>query len=460
MKENMKHMSNDPDIPEGLEYRDDYWQDALRKIERHERRVAFKRVAWLSGALALLLVAAYVVYTPSNELASSNSKPGLDILIPEDKNVQQMKDDPEDSIVKDKLNDDQVEAQVEDTKVSQIDLTKRGKISPSNSKENKKRNLSVEYGKNDLPFNENTIVADNPKENPKEMDDSTGEDDIPLIGSKDVGTSSEPSGTRMSQSDRGNELFTNSSDVVQPETANTSWNCTEHIASMQGSLLSYDRGLMTGKYLPYRAPWIEPKWRMTGYVGLSLVTHYSSPINDIKTDPMVGVNMEFNPSNRWAIRGGLEYFSIGNVRRPYSMTSVAYDINYIHTVTTVETHQLYYLSLPLTGAYRFNRSHQIWFGGGLSYMITGRNEITMHRVTPDEDQLLGSYEDVGFVSGFVDFPWFVHGGYEWRFRKNAFFSVGYQFGLTDITRNAYFGSPSVDRNTRIMFTLGIDCFKR
>ena len=201
--------------------------------------------------------------------------------------------------------------------------------------------------------------------------------------------------------------------------------------------------------------WTEPTWRLWTFVGSSLVTDFSSPLRDIRIDPMAGLRLEYNFNKRIFVDGGLEYFAISNVRRPYSQTSIAYDLNYQRTITTVETHQLHYISMPLHVGYRIARRHQVSIGFGLSYMITGTNEIFQYKQTPTSNTLINHYDDKGFVAGFKDFPIHTELGYAFKLGRNKSIRCAYQFGLTDITKNDYFSSSSFDRNSRLLIDLSI-----
>lgn len=467
MESTNKHKPVDPDIPQGLEYRDEYWQDALAKIERHERyerRAAFMKwgAIGLSGAVLALLLWWGICSTASEPVTIEENIPSSTAPISNAQNkAENALDNPLDS------------AMIGAISASTNAMTNQ-KTNSTATKAETKTNLramdhdeterSIQSQQRANRISRNTAFIGQTRSKTEEQNDAQAIDQNSRVASiDDSGTTgdglfADSSMSNATDSDRGRVPFNvEQSNPVEPAAAYVP---TDFIAPIVRWMSQAEPNLIAAAALNYKPIWKEPKWRVGGYAGLSLVTHYASPLNDVKTDPMFGLRIERNLKTRWALRAGLEYYSIGNVRRPYSVTSVAYDINYIRTITTVQTHQLLYLSAPLTAGYRLSRKHQVWFGGGLSYMITGRNEISMHRVTPSQDELIMRYDDSGFVSGFVDFPWFAHLGYEYRISKSAYINLGYQFGLTDITRNAYFDNPGVDRNTRFMVTLGFDAIHR
>jgi hypothetical protein len=452
-EEKYNHNEMDPNIPDGLEYQDAYWQDALAKLQRHERRSDRRKRFFAFGLLAVVIG---FVWGISQCVSTTGPVVNLNDTVNQNKAIPP-------------THTDQLEGSVNSPHTEHakmpMPMTEKNSTSP----------------KPNSPSVVDEIILSKNTSSTRAGDQTIGEKDAdhPFIhGTKTIADDNvrykvDPSKPQVKLNSEETYIGLKTPNAIEHVTSifqaasnlaseklDFKPQAKDKLESRYSTFVPIDLGLRQSNYLPYERPWSEPKWRLGGNLGLSLVTHYASPLRDLSADPILGIRLEHNVKNRWAFRSGLEYFSISNVRKPYAVASIAYDINYIKTVTTVETHRLYYLSLPVSIGYRINRKHQFWGGAGISYMLTGKNEIATHRITTASVVLLNKREDMGFVAGFRDFPCFVQAGYEWRFSQHIFGNIAWQQGLTDITKNNYFDNPIRDRNTRLFLTIGYDISKK
>jgi hypothetical protein len=190
------------------------------------------------------------------------------------------------------------------------------------------------------------------------------------------------------------------------------------------------------------------------YVGNNILSDFASLKSDWSWDLAAGVRFQKPIANKWALHTGLEYFTISGIRKPFSISSVAYDANSLRTTTTVETSKLYYLSWPMAVQMKIANSQHVRLGCSISYMITGKNEIKKELISYQSNTLVESYEDQGYVTGFEDFPVSIDFAYEKKLWRSAFLGLSYHWGITDVTKNEFFNNNSMDRNSRVLLVLG------
>ena len=445
-KKGFNGKNEEPFIPEGLEYRDEHWQKALDGIIRHEKRADRRRLAWIFSIVgSVLLFGTYAVMTqlgsPTKTVnAIQQSEPGIS-------------DHPESSASAPGSDTKNVAPEKNETSNTSQHKT----ITDTEKLENASTNIHAEVRKSETiaKLNDRSVNADSNKF-PTGTLESLAPEDIRAITQNSGGLTSSSQNVPTSPAVLPTGEIEPSTPAQPADTKRMDWDSNFKLQSISLLQLPVSNQVLQAPHtLRSDRNWTEPTWRIWAFAGSSLVTDFSSPLRDIRIDPMAGLRLEYNFNKRIFVDGALEYFAISNVRRPYSQTSIAYDLNYQRTVTTVETHQLHYVSMPLHLGYRLAQRHQISFGLGMSYMITGINEIFQYKQTPTTNTLINRYDDTGFVSGFKDFPFHSELGYAYKLGRNKSIRIVYQFGLTDITRNDYFSSTSFDRNSRLMIDLSI-----
>jgi hypothetical protein len=440
-KKGFNGKNEEPFIPEGLEYREEHWQKALEGIIRDEKRKDRRKLAWIFSAVALLLlvgtyaVATYFISPDQSGVISQQNVSGISAN-PETKSLSTQdipKETEDNNITSFNSLPNQSTGIPHETTTHQPIGNPDGTIRQANNKPNDRSVMGRDFAELEtqrLPL----PVKDNKGFQVLNLSIDPEQDKIEL-----------------NYSDLTQDMLPSSN-----ITESGDWDRQYRITPITKLQLPSDAEVLRTPYtLKSDRNWTEPTWRLWAFVGSSLVTDFSSPLRDIRIDPMAGLRLEYNFSKRLFVDGGLEYFGISNVRRPYSQTSIAYDLNYQRTITTVETHKLHYLSMPLHIGYRITRKHQITLGCGISYMITGVNEIFQYKQTPTSNTLINHYDDSGFVAGFKDFPIHSEIGYSYKLGRNKSIRLAYQFGLTDISKNAYFNSTSFDRNSRFVVDLSI-----
>ncbi|MCC6600294.1 MAG: PorT family protein [Crocinitomicaceae bacterium] len=411
-------------IPPGLEYRKEYWEKAFEKIIAHEaaERRHRRKIFYFSLSALLLIAASVITFNNFSSPVTAELSKHESKLIPVNM-----------SSTDEKLSGEVVDSMIkENIPVGSVhsDIVTKERTTPPNDRSN----LTMEIRHNTHANSIDPMAAMEKNYTTKEEEISPvnfEKENINLV--KNDLVMSEPSLTTATKEKAEIQRIT---PLPVPANGNNDLNkltdCST-ISSLENEAL--------------------PHWNLSASTGISVLTDFSTPLRDLTYDPSLSLNIERNWNNRFSTTTGLEYFSISKVRSPYSQTSVSYDINYKKTVTTVETHRLHYLSLPVRLYYRPGAKHQFQVGMGISYMITGTNEISEYLQTSSEDTLLNRYDDNGFVSGFRDLSVHAEVGYSYRIIRKVWLGTSFQFGLTDITRNNYFGNDAFNRNSRLLLYL-------
>lgn len=190
------------------------------------------------------------------------------------------------------------------------------------------------------------------------------------------------------------------------------------------------------------------KWTPYVSLGLNPFTRYGLNYSQLHLNPAIGAGIQYNVCRGSRLSAGIEYYSITDLSHPFAINNSEYGQGSIKTQTTIFTHTLHYAGIHLQHITPLGKRHAVLLGYRGSYLINGQNEISTSS-TQNSEALAGSTSKAtGYIAGFRNFNHALSLGYEYKVGANKNLGINYSYGLSDITRDAYFGSR-FDRNSMI-----------
>jgi hypothetical protein len=422
MSEHKSHI-DDNFVPEGLEFREEYLHAALSSYRRRKRAIFWRRTG--IAALAILIIGS-VYLAPWNEpdIQSANetqspASPKIDQQTNTNDTSSTLDLDMDEGFLsKDRLTaaDETPGASQEKSKQavdmgdpmsSGVGLPVQLSTSPPNiiAKTSQQRKIQAE----------STFKAENPVSNLSNFEDQ--------------------SSTAYSGSEQQSERFELPSALP-------------YIAC---GVLSSDHELIHGKAIP-----MIPirKWTFHAMIGAKLWANYSFGSGTRKLDPMLNLGVEY----RWRKRMGLfvnaQLFTVSGVAEPYVAKQRQYDQGYRETTFSYHTDRFFYTGLSIGCNYRISRAHSIGVLYDFNYLLTTDNRITTGNSSSFEGATSFEEKAKGYVNGFRPFQHSLGFVYEFAMGKNKSIGTSYRIGLSDVTRNEYFGNE-FHRNSLLALHLKI-----
>ena len=490
------HLNDAPFIPDGLEYKEEYWYDALAKIEAHERALRMRKLRYIAIAAIFIgsLIGLGVAHFWSSESAraktlantgqsqtqapsstSPQASPNAEV---HDASI------PADSHPSADSNatpaGDQAHAN-SSTADHSIAVPHRNSLSPkpaNDASNNHLAGVSTKGKASDRkssPGSNTSTSNQNQKPNVRSvkrgLHEVNGDNESAIRSEKQMEPTQNPASNLTENAATIPPLNPEMATVAERESAKSSVESdaspenklalpNEHVAFIhpidavfawpQADLQATSRDWFNESP---DAPWFIQPINFQLIAGAAVWRDFSTHPGDLALDPYLRFDVDRNFNRTWGLSAGLELTSISGLTSTYSKTSTTYDFSYINTTTTVSTNRLYYLTLPVSLKYRLADRYQFTAGLGASYLVAGSNSIRVDRSTPSESQLVNQYNDNGYIKGFSKLNYFGSLGFNYWVGKQTSIGLSAQLGLTDITKNNYFTDGRFDRNSRLCIEL-------
>jgi hypothetical protein len=117
-----------------------------------------------------------------------------------------------------------------------------------------------------------------------------------------------------------------------------------------------------------------------------------------------------------------------------------------------------YLELPVMINFGMG-NHNLMAGASFSYLVTGKHKVTTEYTSQSEGVTSDETMQWGNSSGFNSYDFSLAGGYEYNLNQNIDLGMRLNYGLLDVTNNAYFKSDSFDNNVQLRFYVKFSPFK-
>jgi LysM repeat protein len=414
MQSNKQHIDFDS-IPDGLEFRQEYLDAALGKYRQTKRAIYFKRLAFI-GVVALLFISGSVGYlqlsTESQTVVSSDS------TSTQTHNIQNTS--------------------------PTIDLepgegtSKEHRTSPAVESSEATQDLSSRT--TDLGDSMSSGV-----ELPGQLSHSKGKV-WPTPGNKK--RASQPDVLSPIASTTVNQIIDyNQQSGTEPQVhqALAERSNATTIAYLPLSALSGERQLRHNHptiEAPYHA------WNLFALVGVKAWADHGFQSRPFKMDASAALGFEYAFSKKLSGQFLAQFNTVSGVADPYVVEQVTYGQGYTSTTYRYFTDRFYETGAGVGAMVKLTTNHSIGLGWSTRYLLTADNHI--------ETGLASTYESLqenrvmakGYVQGFAPVRHSLRLNYEYALGKNKSLGACYEHGLTDVTKNNYFGNE-FDRNSML-----------
>lgn len=410
--QNTKRHSDFDAVPEGLEFRQEYLDAALGKYRQTKRAILFKRLAFLSVAL-LVLISASVGYVQLSKKSSTvitadststktngiqNTSPTIDLETGEGV-----------------INEHKPSPAVESVEATQ------GRFSRTTDQGD---SMSSGVGlPGQLSHSQRKIAP-----HPIAIVPST------VQSSETIANSVQTAAVLNSDQEKTDSPQENNALQGLPPSS---------IAYLPLSVFTIDKGLMSGNSrieLPSRA------WSIFAAIGLKLWADHGFHSRPYTPDASVAVGMGYRVNNRLTAQFQTQFNTISGIADPYVVEQRAYNAGFSATTYRYYTDRFYEFGAGLGIQAKLTGNHSVGLGWSTGYLLTADNHV--------ETGIASTYESLqetriaakGYVEGFEALRHSLRFNYEYTLGKNKSIGAAYEHGLTDVTKNTYFGN-TLDRNS-------------
>jgi hypothetical protein len=436
------NIDRDSQIPEGLEFRQEYLDKALA-MYGDKKRMIWRRKLYTYASAAAIVVALVTGVVLSNKNSGQDvtqlnktEVPAIDLG---DNSAQAQKQD-----LKNNENVNEVGLSAEDGSQDQPqelypqgtidqsemtsdqgDPTSSGVGSPDLKSSDKKKlnvndDIAVETPKAKISLKKDGDVA---KEVKKKANDAIQDDGAVVLS---------PSTTQQN------------SDDANPVIDSPAANHISYIGSIQLSASASE--LLNTHVIPV------DKWeRFHPYlaIGAVAIADYGTDKYFTKIDPYVSLGCDYALHHKLKFGAEINYYSVSGMSHPFTVEQTTYGQGYSTTSTTYITDKMYYVGVHPYVSRTFVGKHELGLGYSLNYLITGSNLVQTGVRNSFDDSEISSTRTKGFVDGFCSVNQVINLNYQYWLGTNKSIGLNFQYGLTDITKNTVFASQQFDRNSMI-----------
>ena len=203
-----------------------------------------------------------------------------------------------------------------------------------------------------------------------------------------------------------------------------------------------------------------PHYSIQLVLGNGFQSQFGSRINGASFQPIVGLAYDYNLNRKWSLKLQGNYSQVDRVLRSIERTDNQLDYTLRSQTTLLKTTDLHFLNLPVQIARRIGDRHQIYTGLGISYLLTTYNTLQVNTLTSFESEQGEEQKEQGYTQGWQTFSTFGLIGYSYYLKPSTSISVSYHYGLSDMTNNAEFIESAFDRNSQLNLTLNLNLIER
>jgi hypothetical protein len=421
MQSNKQHIDFDS-IPEGLEFRQEYLDAAFGKYRQTKRAIYMKRLAFF-GIAALLFIGGSIGYLQhskqTQDVVSTDSTPTLE----QTNTIQNTSPTIDLENGEGVINKHSTSPAVESVEATQ-DLSSRttDQGDSMSSGVGLPGQLSISNGK--------VWVNQNNSQRTSEQTDLTS-----TVSASETQTinNNQPSGLD-SQEHPATQAFT--------EKPNTTI-----IAYLPVYPLSGERHLRNNHPIieaPYRV------WNVFALVGVKAWADHGFHARPFKTDASAALGFEYALSKKISGQFLAQFNTVSGVADPYVVEQVTYGQGFSSTTYRYYTDRFYETGAGVGAMVKLTTKHSIGLGWSTRYLLTADNHIETGVASTYESLQETRVSAKGYVSGFAAVRHSLRLNYEFALGKNKSFGACYEHGLTDVTKNEYFGNE-FDRNSMLTF---------
>lgn len=429
-----KFHSEDPFIPEGLEFREEYMHAALSAYKRTKRIIALKRASLLLAAVLLITGTSIALLNNSSERQTELAN-GTVSKTTTEKSVNPTEVQPADS--------NQKASSKLDLGSDEGGLHKNGQSPAVESSEPTQDLSSKAVDKGDsmssgvgLPGQLSTPkVIKNPRDNRK-LKEETSQNSTSVPSQHSFSNHNQVQSSEIARQD--NEIAEDQKNDVST---------IRSIPSRPIQLFEHDHTLA-----PVSQVQLPPhsSWCIYASAGINAWSDFAFHHSPYKLDGKAALGIGYTLNNRISTELDAHFFTVSGNASPYESVIRQYGEGFNETTYRYFTNRLYQTGVSAYLKYRLLPNHMVGIGWGTDYLLTADNRIETGVASSYENPSTSSTNEKGYVQGYRTLQHALLLNYEFALGRNKSVGAQYQWGLTDITKNEFFGNTK-DKNSMLSF---------
>lgn len=406
MSERKSHI-DDHFIPEGLEFREEYLRAALGTYRRKKRAIFWRKVTTAAVILIAVSAVSLLLWNQSTDNSQANNDdtnlPIERVKIPNDSSSSIDLERSEGTFNKNRQSPAVKSSEVtQDLSTKAVDMG--GPMSSGVGLPGQLSTITPKIGvknKREKKIQaESTFFAENP---------------ISIVQNFDVQSATAYNGEQQSER----------------------FELPSALPYIQCGVISSNHELIHGKTIP---TFPIRKWTLHAMLGAKLRANYSFGPSLRKMDPMLSLGLEYKWRKRMGLFVNAQFFTVSGTAEPYIARQRQYDEGFRETTFSYHTDRFFYTGLSIGCNYRISRAHSMGILYDFNYLLTTDNRITTGKSSSFEGATSFEEKAKGYVSGFRPFQHSLGLVYEFAIGKNKSIGTSYRLGLSDVTRDEYFGN--------------------
>lgn len=449
-----------------FEFKEEYWESALIKLQKSERQNIVKKFFWVLGLLMLIAGGSYITYQGINSAVNKNPLETSVVLAETNPTLTRSK-----SRTK-TVNSSSSGFTSETVSTLPTNRLKEG-LNPSNNIPN----ASQEYSTTGL-----SILPPDKKRNsiPKSLNSNSlftqpnSKVVLPAL-SPTVKFSDEATADKKHNSDidyfssRNNENTPNSSqnsstpDLALNTDQESAQNTESGIDSTNTSKPQDSLSEETGKQLDSTQNKPASQITQNKFKGKISFQAFVGGIAGGKMDgskgtlfnfPYAGLEIGYSLTPSLSISSGLGYYQRKMNPLALSVTLNEFRFGLNQYQAKISLDQSTWLEVPIKFNYKIREGHYLSAGASASFLLTAKNSISTDLVFSNENaQLENSIsEEYKKYRGFYNNSYSLQGSYQVYYKKIGI-GVSYHYGLNDLVKDDIIQVTGVNRNSRFSLTL-------
>lgn len=205
------------------------------------------------------------------------------------------------------------------------------------------------------------------------------------------------------------------------------------------------------RHLRHNHPTIEAPycaWNLFALVGVKAWADHGFQSRPFKTDASAALGFEYAFNKKVSGQFLAQFNTVSGVADPYVVEQVTYGQGYSSTTYRYYTDRFYETGAGVGAMVKLTANHSIGLGWSTRYLLTADNHIETGMASTYESLQETRVSAKGYVAGFAPVRHSLRLSYEYALGKNKSIGACYEYGLTDVTKNDYFGNE-FDRNSML-----------
>jgi hypothetical protein len=420
---NEQHHIDTNFIPEGLEFREEYMHAALQAYRKQKRIRAWKRASLL-GTLVLLLAAGTFGVIAEKKHTDAAQQPTSG-------SSEQVEQPKETSSAIDLVNDgEQFNSNGQSPAVESLEPTQDLSSKAVDMGDPMSSGVGLPGQLTNLKGNLQHKVSNTPENSAEQSKQAS-------LTEEQRGNANNSQETTIAPS------VISGISASEPPSSDRILFSAEPLAYRNIAQLDNDRGLLNQR--PMIIPPVQ-HWSIFAVVGMKAWSDYAFNHSPFKIDGTFGLGVAYRVNSKWSAECAGNFFTISGNATPYTVVQRSYAEGFSETTYRYYTDRLYQAGASISGKYKVLPRQTIGVGWKTDYLLTADNRIETGSATSFENLGTSSASAKGYVQGFRTLQHSLVFSYEFALGRSKSLGAQYQLGLTDFTRNTYFGNTT-DKNS-------------